>query len=298
MKQNIHTGVRFSFICLLLVSTHLINNLVNASEEGSDKRANENRITIAPPADFYPRYLADPRSAQTAITFLGIFNSDIEDAGAARFNFSLGNRFGVVRFGDEPTYKAWQLDLEIGFFSHFDLEDSLDNIGWDGIFGLYFSRRLSAAKFIRFGFLHDSSHLGDEFVEETGRQRIDYTRQELIAGMTWLPAPRSKLYTELGWAYDLKGNQEALRWQWGAEYFGAHNDHYLGLPWYAATDITFFQERDWEPAINLQMGLIYATDRATERYRFVIEAYRGRSVIGEFSFENESYLSIGVHYDY
>ena len=198
MKQNIRTNFRLSFICLILVSAYVINNLVNASERESDIQANENRITIAPPADFYPLYLADPRSARTAFTLMGMFSSDIQDAGDARFNFSYGKRFGVVRFGDEPTYKAWQLDLEIGFFGYFDIQDSLDNIGWDGIFGLYFSRRLSPKKFIRFGFLHDSSHLGDEFVEETGRKRIDYTRQELITGITWLPAPRSKLYTELG----------------------------------------------------------------------------------------------------
>ena len=116
-------------------------------------------------------------------------------------------------------------------------------------------------------------------------------------GFPWL-APRYSYSLKSAAANYLRGNQEALRWQWGAEYFAAHNDHFLGLPWYAATDINFFQERDWEPAINFQMSLIYATGRATERYRFVLEAYRGRSVIGEFSFEDESYLSIGVHYDY
>lgn len=297
MKHSIHTIFRFSIICLLLVSTYVINNLANAGETESGKKASDNRIVKAPPDDFYPRYLADPRSARTAIMFISMFDSDIEGAGDKRFNVSFGQRFRVVRFGDEETYKAWQLDIEGGFFGHFDIENSTDNIGWDGIYGLYFSRRLSPKKFIRFGFLHDSAHLGDEYIEETGRQRIDYTRQEFITGMTWLPTPRSKLYTELGWAYDLRGDQEPLRWQWGAEFYGAHNDQYLGLPWYAATDLTLFEERDWKPAITLQLGLIYATGRATERYRFVLEAYSGRSVMGEFSFEDESYLSIGVHYD-
>ncbi len=277
---------------------YVIDNLVNANEGESDKQVNENRIVKAPPADFYPYYLADPRSARTALMLIGMFDSEIADTGNARFNTSLGRRFGVVRFGDERAYKAWQFDIEIGYFGHFDIENSLNNIGWDGIYGLFFSRRLSRNLFIRFGDLHDSAHVSDEYVEETGRERIEYTREELIAGITWLPAPRSKLYTELGWAWDLNDDQERLRWQWGAEYYGAYNDHYLGLPWYAATDLTLFEERDWEPAITLQLGLIYATDRATERYRFVLEAYSGRSVMGEFSFEDESYLSIGVHYDH
>ena len=53
---------------------------------------------------------------------------------------------------------------------------------------------------MRFGTFHDSAHLGDEYVEETGRERINYTREELISGIVWLPRRNTKLYTELGWA--------------------------------------------------------------------------------------------------
>lgn len=298
MKHYNHAIIRFIFICSLLVPAYAINNLVNASEGESDKPASGNKIVIVPPADFYPYYLADTRSARTAIKLVGMFDTDIADTSNSRFNHSLGRRFGLVRFGDERTYKAWQLDIEVGYFTNFDVEDHTDNIGWDGIYGLHLSRRLSPELFIRFGTLHDSAHLGDEYVEETGRQRIDYTREELIAGMAWLPTPRSKLYSELGWAWQVKGDMEPWRWQFGAEYYGAFKDHYLGLPWYAASDFVLFEERDWNPAVTLQLGLIYATGRATERYRFVLEAYSGRSVMGEFSFGDESYLSIGVHYDY
>lgn len=298
MKQYPHACLRFIFTCLLFVPACLINNLLYASEGESGKQTSESQTVMFPPADFYPYYLADPRAAQTAIKLVGMFDSDIEDTSNTRFNHGLGKRFGLVRFGDESTYKAWQIDFDVGYFASFDVPDHTDNIGWDGIYGLYFSRRLSPTQFIRFGTLHDSAHLGDEYAEETGRQRIDYTREELLAGMAWLPNPRSKIYTELGWAWNVKKDMEPLRWQFGAEYYGASKDHYLGLPWYAATDFALFEERDWEPAITLQLGLIYTTGNATERYRFVLEAYSGRSVLGEFSFEDESYLSIGVYYDH
>ena len=285
-------------LLVLVLSACLINNRADASEGGSNKQATESQFVIIPPADFYPYYLADPRSSRTSINLVGMIDNNIEDTSDTRFNHSLGRRFGLVRFGDEQTYRAWQLDLDVGYFTNFDIDDHTDNIGWDGIYGLYFSRRLSPDIFIRFGTLHDSAHLGDEYIEETGRERIDYTREELMAGVAWLPTPRSKLYTELGWAWHTRDDMEPLRWQFGAEYYGAGNDLYLGLPWYAATDLALFEERDWEPAITLQVGLIYATGNATERYRFVLEAYSGRSVMGEFSFEDESYLSVGVHYDY
>lgn len=288
----------FIFTCLVFIPACLISNLLYASEGEVDEQANGNRIVIIPPADFYPYYLADPRSAQTAIKLVGMLETDIEDTSNSRFNHGLGKRFGLFRFGDERSYKAWQIDVDVGYFANFDIREHTDNIGWDGIYGLFFSRRLSPTRFIRFGTLHDSAHLGDEYVEETGRQRIEYTREELLAGFAWLPNPRSKIYTELGWAWDLKEDMEPLRWQFGAEYYGTSKDLYLGLPWYAATDFALFEERDWEPAITLQLGLIYSTGNETERYRFVLEAYSGRSLMGEFSFEDESYLSFGVYYDH
>ena len=286
------------FLLMFILGACFIDSRAVASEEESDNQATESKFVIIPPADFYPYYLADPRRARTSISLVGMIDNGIEETSDTRFNHSLGRRFGLLRFGDEQSYSAWQLDFEVGYFTNFDMGDKTDNIGWDGIYGLLLSHRMSPDIFIRFGTLHDSAHLGDEYIEETGRERIRYTREELVAGFAWLPSPRSKLYTELGWAWHPRDEMDPLRWQFGAEYYGAENDFYLGLPWYVATDLGLFEERDWEPAVTLQVGLIYATGNATERYRFVLEAYDGRSVMGEFSFEDESYVSIGVHYDY
>lgn len=284
--------------CLLPILACLTGNSLHASEAGRDAPANGDRFVFAPPADYYPYYLADPRSAHTAAKLVGLIETEITDTSSSRFYHALGKRFGVLRFGDERKFDAWQVDIDVGYFANFDIKEHTDNIGWDGIYGLYFSRRLSPTRFIRFGTAHDSAHLGDEYVEDTGRKRIDYTREELLAGMAWLPEPRAKVYTELGWAFDLEEGMEPLRWQFGAEYQGAADDRYLGLPWYAATDFALFEERDWAPAITLQLGLIYATGRGAERYRFALEAYHGRSAMGEFSFEDETYLSLGLYYDH
>lgn len=264
-----HAILRFVITCLFFVPAFLIGSLLYANEGEFDEQANGNRIVIIPAAGFYPYYLADPRSAQTAIKLVGMLETEIEDTSSSRFNHGLGKRFGLVRFGDERSYKAWQIDVDVGYFANFDIRESMDNIGWDGIYGLFFSRRLSPTRFIRFGTLHDSAHLGDEYVEETGRLRVGYTHGELLAGFAWLPNPRSKIYTELGWGWDLEADMEPLRWQFGAEYYGTSKDPYLGLPWYAATDFALFEERNWDPAISPLLGLIYSTGNETERYRFV-----------------------------
>ena len=187
MNQHAHARLRVILACLLLISAVPGGNPLYANQPKNAAPANGNNILAFPPADFYPAYLADPRRAQTAIKLTGIFDSDIDDASRSRFNHALGRRFGLARFGDESAYKAWQIDLDIGYYASFDIKSHLDNIGWDGIYGLYFSRKLSPTRFIRFGTLHDSAHLGDEYIEETGRERIRYTREELIAAMAWLP---------------------------------------------------------------------------------------------------------------
>lgn len=284
----------------LVVACWLIGQagLIDADAVEKDDPADESQIAQAWSSDYYPYYLADPRSARTYISAVHMVDNGIEDSGDTRYNHGLGKRFHVARFGDEKSGQAWQFDLEIGYFASFDVEEHTDNIGWDGLFGLYFSRKLSPEVFVRFGTFHDSAHLGDEYIEETGRERINYTREELISGIAWLPRRSTKLYTELGWAWHQRENQEPLRWQFGAEYYGAGKAPYVGLPWYAAADVNLFEERDWEPAIGLQLGLIYAGDDASDRYRFVLEVYDGRSVLGEFSFEDETYLALGIFFDF
>ncbi len=291
-----HGGTRACLVGGLLLFGCVTDTSVFANEAQDEKSQNRQRV-IAPPADFYPYYLADPRSARTAIMLMGV-DTDIPEAGSVRFNTSIGKRFGVVRFGDEQSFKAWQFDIEIGYFGQFDIENSLDSIGWDGVYGFFLSRKLSETLFVRVGNLHDSAHLGDEYIQDTGRERIRYTREEVLAGVAWLPTTRSMVYAEAGWAWDIKDEQKRLRLQGGAEYYGSADDLVWGLPWYSAVDVNLFEERDFEPAISGQLGLIYRTGRGTERYRFVLEAYTGRSPMGEFSFEDETYISIGVHYDH
>jgi hypothetical protein len=288
LRTSCITCARFVVACWLIGQA----SLIDADAAENDGPADERQIAQAWSGDYYPYYLADPRSARSYISAVHMVDNGIEDSGDTRYTHGLGKRF------DEQSDQAWQFDFDIGYFASFDVKEHTDNIGWDGLFGLYLSRKLSPEVFVRFGTFHNSAHLGDEYVEETGRERINYTREELISGIAWLPRRSIKMYTELGWAWDQRENQEPLRWQFGAAYYGAGKAPYVGLPWYAAADVNLFEERDWEPAIGMQLGLIYAGDDAVDRYRFVLEVYDGRSVLGEFSFEDETYLLLGIFFDF
>jgi hypothetical protein len=257
------------------------------------------QLELAPPADFYPQYIADPIRAQSALIILGLFDSEIPATGDARFGLRLGGRFAMVRLHPASNPEVgWQLDFEGGFSGHFDIDYSLDVIGWDGVFGLQLSWKPTERLGLRFGTLHDSAHVGDEYAERTGRQRIGYTREELILGVSWAASGRWRLYAETGYGYGLEEFQAPLRAQAGIERMGRRTFFAQRLSWYAALDLRAYEEADWRPRTTAQIGLILPFSRGSGRYRFAVEYASGRSVLGEFFRHDESYMGVGWYFDF
>jgi hypothetical protein len=257
------------------------------------------RVEVAPPADFYPQYIADSIRAQSALLVAMVDDTEIPESGDGRFILRLGGRFAMVRV--HPTDKpdvGCQLDFEGGFSGHFDTDHSLDNIGWDGFFGLQLSWKPTEELGFRFGTLHDSAHVGDEYAERTGRQRIGYTREELNLGVSWAVNPWWRLYAEGGYGYTIKEFQEPLRAQAGVEYLGVRTFFGGRLSWYTAFDLRAYEENDWDVRTTAQLGLILPFKRGTGRYRFALEYSDGRSALGEFFFRDESYLAFGWYFDF
>lgn len=287
---SLRCGLSF-VIWLLLLATHSVS-----ASETDDNTASH--FVFAPVTDLYPQFLADPRAPHTGLLVLGVPDSEIKGAGSLRLNTKFRARFGILRFGDTNDPRAWQLDFQGGFFAHFDTTSNLDGIGWDGIYELFLFKQLSSKWFFRFGDSHDSAHVGDEFMEKKGRERIGYTREEIIVGAAWIPDNTWRAYSEVGWSDSLKGSEDHLRLQIGIEYYSPTKFQLTGQDWYFAFDTNLFEERHWSPATSLQLGLIQPAVKLGERFRFVAELYNGRSVLGEFSFEDETYLGFGFYYDY
>lgn len=254
---------------------------------------------LAPPADFYPYYVADPRRSQSALLLMHPVSTEIPESDASRVGVRLGGRFALVR--NHPRSNpdlGWQLDLEAGFSGHFDMGNSLDNIGWDGYYGLFLSWKPSDRLGFRVGALHDSAHVGDEYTERTGRERIGYTREEMVAGVGRSFGKRWIAYFEIGRMYsEMDQFQGPWRVQGGTQYIGKKRLLSDRMPWYAAIDLTSFEENDWQVTVAAQLGLILPTGRETGQWRLAIEYVNGRSVLGEFFFRDESYLALGLYYD-
>lgn len=284
---------RFRFIALrgFLVLTAL---LVHLPDEASAADA----ATYFPSGNLYPPYAADVHRIGFGVQWLNFTDTQIPDSGDTRIGIRAGGRFGIARFSSEGQGgRAWQFDVEGGFNAQFDVDHSLDNIGWDGRYGLSVATAKTGSLAFKFGVLHDSSHVGDEYMERTGRTRIGYTRHELAAGVSWRPVERFRTYAEGAWGYELSNKelQEPGRGQFGVEYESPPSLWNGRMSWYAAADFAAMEERGWRLDYSIQAGhVIHANGRT---WRFGAEWYSGRPPIGEFFQYTERYLGLGMTID-
>jgi hypothetical protein len=257
-------------------------------------------LTLSPETELYPRSIADPRRPGLAVTYGHYIRSEIPDAGNSRLSIRMGGSYGLLRLhpSGEPG-RGLQLDAAANFLGQFDLDHSLDNIGWDGLYGLFFTWADGGGWALKFGAHHDSSHVGDEYAERIGRRRVGYTREETVLGVSRAFSRHWRLYGEAGRAYH-RSNKELMdlwRGQLGLEYESPRRLWNGRMGWYAAADCSFFQENDWRGNIALQLGLVIPQEDIGRRYRFGVEYYRGRSVIGEFFQNDEASISVGFWWD-
>lgn len=248
-----------------------------------------------PATHLYAPYIADPRRPNFSFQLMTFSASDVADSGERRYGVKFGGLFEVVEARSrDGSDRGWQLGLEGGFIGQFDRTRSEDLIGWDGIYGAFAAWRPSAALAYKLGLHHISAHVGDEYAERTGRRRINYTRGEVVAGLRASPGGRWHAYAEAGWAYDLRNDavQRPWRAQLGVEYAAPWR---ASAGWYAAADAYASEERDWRIDRTLQAGL--AVRRGARTWRFGIEHYRGRSLLGEFFQHDERYTSLAVWLD-
>ncbi len=276
--------MKFTYAILFLPLSLFSNWLCAASES-----------TWFPTEHLYPRYLADPYEPRFHMQLQSYFESGIPDSGSSRWDLMAGAPFIIFeqKKSDEPRH-GWQLIFLAALRSQFDNDNNQDSVAWEGIYGLQAAFRYHNDIAWHFGTKHYSSHVGDEYIERTGRTRIQYTREEWVAGIAWTVNELYTIYSDIAYAFSLRNQelQDYGRVQAGLQYEkpGVFMNGKVG--WYGAIDISAFQEDDWNKNTTFQIGFDWlARDR---RWRLGLEYYDGRSQYGEFFQNKEKYVSIGL----
>jgi len=270
------------------------------TEGHEEVKATPWRFEFAPAEVLYPTYVADPRRPVFALTMIDAYETEIPAAGEKRYGIHMGARFAILDYRPpEDPDGGFQLAGDVGFLGQFDRESATDNIGWDGLYGFHVAWRARPDLVLRVGMAHDSSHLGDEYIENTGATRIEYTRQEYLGGMRYSPWTSLWTYAEYGWAYDMANEDlmEPGRVEFGFELQPEPTLWNHSLAPFAALDVGAYEEDDWEENLTVQVGLVRPGAGRGGTWRLGLEYYDGRSVIGELFQDRERFLAWGVWLD-
>ena len=300
----------FNALCIHVFFLLLLSGSVHAQERPNsealpvqsltsslDQRSGSDLLWL-PAGKLYAPYAADLHSVGFGFQLLHFTKEQIADAGKDRNEVKVGGRFSVVE--GQHFYQvsgAWQFSIEIGLNAQFDEANSLDNLGWDGKYGFILTSAVRRDLAYKIAFSHDSSHLGDEYIERTHRLRIGYTRHELSAGVSWILSDNWRTYGETAYGFLLSNDelQKPGRLQLGLEWQDAGYLSNSPRGWFAALDLSSMQERDWKIDQSLKTG--YRIESDGRIYRFGIQWYSGRPPIGEFFQNTESFFGFGLWVD-
>ncbi len=214
------------------------------------------------------------------------------------WDIALGAHVGMLRYGNsDPTWpEGWQLDVEGAAFPRLTLWSVRDVTAVDFRFGLPLTFRQGPLE-TKFGYYHLSSHLGDEYmVTHATLDRLNYSRDVLIAGLAVRPHRDFRLYAEAGWAFYTDGGSEPWEFQFGVEYSPVVQWSVLGTPFFAV-NTRIREEVDFGGNVTVQTGLQWR-DRRGRLFRYGLHYFNGKSDQYQFFTEHEEQIGFGLWYDF
>lgn len=211
--------------------------------------------------------------------------------------------FGAID-SDIPETSSGRMMLDAGarytLFAQFDAGNQLDVVGWDGVYGVLAVYDWDDQLNVRVGYRHLSAHLGDEYMENTDRPRLNYTRVAIVLGLTWEFDNGITAHLEPSWAWSVGNDDLQKKWVLigGVQYQGPFECWNGSSTFFCGGHVHSFEESDWQPDLSAVAGYLVKRDARSSNIRFQLEYYHGRAVLGEFSLDNdETYLTAGAVFD-
>lgn len=249
-------------------------------------------LGVLPRETLFEELLADPRWPRfsASVQFWGK-GTDLDIVGAANLGGTLPIH-GWTALGGQ-----WQLAVQAGVFSIFDLEsDSTDLINADYLVGFPLAARYGPLSG-QLRILHHSAHLGDEFVLRGVEERINLSYETVDALASFELLDFLRVYGGIGAIVRSEPDLDPLRLQAGVELTGAEPVFGDLLFPVAAFDYQNNQEADWQGDVSLRAGLELRTPYLEERrLQFMLEYFNGRSPNGQFFEEELETLGVGLHF--
>ncbi|MBI2215342.1 MAG: DUF1207 domain-containing protein [Acidobacteria bacterium] len=204
---------------------------------------------------------------------------------------AIGAVFPMFRFTPSlGSHEGIQFDIVASVFTRFD--EDLKLTASDYLFALPFSWRRGPWE-ARAGYSHMSSHLGDEYIKDTGAETVSVSRGEVLFGVARRFQHGVRIYGEGFYGAGTRGIPEGKkeRWELGLEWVRDHD----GL--FAALDVEMRANQDHEPNTTAQLGWQW-TSGSKRATRIALEYYEGKSPYGQFPDEDEEWIAFEAAFDW
>jgi len=196
-----------------------------------------------PTGDLFPPLIADPKQPQFFVSFNHFKSAGVRYTMAS---VGFGETFGMYRFFGSREGDGLQLNVEGALFAQFNMDTpSYDLINADYIIGIPATYQVGDHS-LRLRMYHQSSHLGDEFLQSVNppeRVNLSYEAIDLIYSCEWRGW---RVY--VGGEYLIHKEPEDLKpmsAHWGFEYRGSRPLVGSGRP-IAGVDLKSFEEHSWD----------------------------------------------------
>ncbi len=250
---------------------------------------------LLPDASLAPIIKADPRAPAVGAKLVTVVSAASAFGTGLEGEAQLGHSLPLWMISGESADRAVVLGIQGGVFGRFAMtseERELITSDWMFALPLYVWH---GNTWLRFRYRHFSSHLGDEYIEKTAAERLDYTR-DAFGVLVYKGVVRGVgVYAGGDVAFNVDPS-DAKRFavQGGIELTG---ETATGRsPFFAGVDVYLDQDSSWKPRVNIQAGIAVPANNR-RRLRFQAELLFGPSPQGEFHRLEETLLTLGVGFD-
>ena len=250
---------------------------------------------VFPEGRIVPPFMADPRAPHFGLAYLRYTKSDfpkLRNVGS----ISLGEEFNLVQYGS-AGFGQFNLALEPAIFALFNLDAiSEDLINADYRIGIPLEYRRGPVAF-KFTTLHQSSHLGDEFLLNNpgiDRVNLSYESFDLKAAVDLGPF---RVYAGGSHLFD-KEPADLKPWaaQQGIEWLSTATFISDALAPLIAVDVQEREETNWRPSVSVRAGIeLVNPEHTRRRIQFLLEYYRGDNPNGQFYRDKVEWFGLGLH---
>jgi hypothetical protein len=244
-----------------------------------------------PPAhELFEPLLADPRELQYAVRWVvPVSQKSVGEA-------AVGDYLGLYRW----TYRngsALQMSVGGGAFGRFDLWKRTNDMQSGDYFANLPLDFRSGSWSARFMVFHTSSHLGDDYLKETGQTVEKHAWDSLRWILSFEPTRILRLYG--GYATSLRAlpphhGRNSLQGGLEIKSRWMASNH---LQFYGASDYQSWERSGWRPMLNAEIGVKVANTPTSPRgLSLFLEYGAGPRPHGQFMLQRETHWNIGIRF--